>query len=67
MMSITLVLPGETTPLVDPEDIYQKLKDRIDLFVDGGACGYDPTSIVDLTGPSPEVLRVGKGDVSGMV
>jgi len=66
IMSVTLMMPGEELPMSDPDEIYDKLKGRIDMFVDGGGCGFDPTSIVDLTAGSPVVHRVGKGDVSEM-
>lgn len=66
IMSVTLMLPDSELPLSDPDEIYERLQNRIDMFVDGGGCGFDPTSIVDLTEVSPVVLRVGKGDVSEM-
>jgi len=64
IMSTTLILPGEELPLSDPEVIYNKLASQVDLIVDGGSCGLDPTSVIDLHEEQPRVKRVGKGDVS---
>lgn len=64
LMSSTLLLPTEPFPLTDPEDIRDKLEHQLDLIVDGGSCGLEPTSVLDLSGDSVKVLREGKGDVS---
>lgn len=64
MMSVTLHMPGDEYPLTDPYDIRDSLQSRIDLVIDGGYCGLEPTSVLDLTGELPEILRVGMGDVS---
>lgn len=64
LMSTTLILPGATAPLSEPEAIRDILGKQVDLIIDGGNCGTEPTSIIDLTGDLPEVLREGKGDVS---
>lgn len=64
LMSVTLILPGEDIPLTDPEQIREQLAKQIDCLVDGGNCGHEPTSIVDLTGEVPRVVRQGKGDTS---
>lgn len=63
MMSVTLILPGEDLPLIDPYDIRETLEHQVDLVIDGGYCGMEPTTIVDLAGDSPMVLRVGKGEI----
>ena len=63
LMSTTLILPGETTPLCHAEEIREHLDQRIDLVIDGGEGGRIPTTVVDLLGESPRVLREGKGDV----
>jgi tRNA threonylcarbamoyl adenosine modification protein (Sua5/YciO/YrdC/YwlC family) len=64
LMSSTLVLPGVDVPLTDPDEMLAQLKSRVDLVIDGGYCGVEPTTVLDLTGPTPKVLRHGRGDVS---
>ena len=63
IMSVTLVLPGEDLPLTDPEDMRERIGHAVDVIVDGGGSGLEPTSVVDLAGPNPVVLRRGKGEV----
>lgn len=67
LMSSTLILPGDDLPQTDPEVIRERLEKHVDLIIDGGACGPEPTSVVDLTGPVPVLLRQGRGDVSKLV
>ncbi|MGQ3891412.1 L-threonylcarbamoyladenylate synthase [Legionella sp. CNM-4043-24] len=62
LMSTTLILPGADAPLSQPEAIKDLLGTRIDLIIDGGDCGHEPTTVVDLTGDLPLVIREGKGD-----
>ncbi len=62
LMSTTLILPGEDMPETDPWEIRQRLEHEVDLVIDGGHCGFEPTTVVDLTGEAPRVLRRGKGD-----
>ena len=62
IMSTTLILPGEEMPLTDPYDIRQILEHQVDLVIDGGYCGLEPTTVVDMTGDAPEVVRKGEGD-----
>ena len=64
LMSSTLILPDQDQPLADPEDIWELLSGRVDLLIDSGNCGLDPTTVVDLTGDYPRVLRQGRGDAS---
>lgn len=64
LMSTTLILPGAQAPLGEPDAIKDLLGDKIDLIIDGGNCGYEPTTIIDLTGDVPVVIREGKGDPS---
>jgi tRNA threonylcarbamoyl adenosine modification protein (Sua5/YciO/YrdC/YwlC family) len=64
IMSSTLLLPGDDIPLTDAEEIYARLRGRVDLVIDGGNCGVEPTSVIDLTGGSPLVLREGRGKVA---
>ncbi len=64
LMSSTLILPGEQTPMSDAREIQERLLHSVDAVIDGGNCGFEPTSVVDLAGPGPIVVREGKGDVS---
>ncbi|MDF1757933.1 MAG: L-threonylcarbamoyladenylate synthase [Legionellaceae bacterium] len=62
LMSSTLILPGASAPLSEPESIMDLLGSQVDLVINGGNCSHEPTTIVDLTGEYPEIIRVGKGD-----
>lgn len=62
LMSTSLILPGETEPMIDPYEIRQLLEHQLDLVIDGGFCGLEPTTVVDLTNEMPQVIRVGRGD-----
>jgi tRNA threonylcarbamoyl adenosine modification protein (Sua5/YciO/YrdC/YwlC family) len=64
LISSTLILPNEEFALNDAEQIRDLLQHQIDLVVDSGAVGLDPTTVIDLTTDTPVVVRVGKGDVS---
>lgn len=64
LMTSTLILPNESMPMTEAEDIRDKLERQLDLIIDGGHCGIDPTTVVDMTGDVPLVVRVGRGDVS---
>ena len=64
MLSTTLLLPGDETPLSDAAEIRERLERQLDLIVDGGACGTEPSTIIDLTEESPRVLRAGKGSLA---
>ena len=62
ILSSTLQLPGDDLPLNDGLEIQERLGGQIDLIADAGSCGIEPSTVVDLTGSHPEILRVGKGD-----
>jgi tRNA threonylcarbamoyl adenosine modification protein (Sua5/YciO/YrdC/YwlC family) len=64
MLSTTLILPGQEHPLSDAEEIRDGLEKLIDLVIDGGACSLEPTTVIDLTGPEPELIRQGLGDIA---
>ena len=64
LMSSTLILPGDDQPLTDPYEMRELLDHAVDLVIDGGYCGLEATSVVDMSGDAPEVVRAGKGDVS---
>jgi len=62
LMSTTLLLPGDDMAMTDAGEVNDRIGHSVDLVLDGGNCGLDPTTVVDLTGPAPTVLRAGKGD-----
>lgn len=64
IMTSTLVLPGDDQPLNDAREIQARLAHDLDLVLDGGPCGLEPTTVVDLAVQPPAVLRVGKGDLA---
>jgi tRNA threonylcarbamoyl adenosine modification protein (Sua5/YciO/YrdC/YwlC family) len=64
LLTSTLILPDQTEPLDDPYDIENQLGKRIDVFIDGGFGTLSTTSIVDLSGENPEIIRRGVGNVS---
>ena len=64
IMSSTLSLPGDDRPLTDPHEIEERIGNEVDVIVDAGPTGLDPTSVLDLSGGSVEIIRVGRGDVS---
>lgn len=67
LMSCTLQFPDESEPVSDPQDWRQRLLREVDLVLDCGNCGLEPTSVLDLSEGSPRVLREGRGDLSGLV
>ena len=64
LSSSTLIMPGEDMPLTDPYEMRQLLEFQVDLIIDGGYCGIEPTTIVNLEEDTPVILRVGLGDPS---
>jgi tRNA threonylcarbamoyl adenosine modification protein (Sua5/YciO/YrdC/YwlC family) len=64
MLSATLQLPGDAEPLSDAQAIRERLERQIDLVIDAGSCGVEPSTVIDLTGDSPLVLRIGKGSLT---
>ncbi len=62
LLSSTLMLPNDIEPLNDADEIRRKLNHQVDLILDGGACGVVPTTIIDLSGDEPMLVRQGKGD-----
>jgi tRNA threonylcarbamoyl adenosine modification protein (Sua5/YciO/YrdC/YwlC family) len=63
LIGTTLMLPGEVLPLNDPEEIREYLEKQLDCVIDGGGCSLEPTTVVDLTGSEPVVLREGRGSI----
>ena len=64
LLSATLIPAGEEQALNDAEEIRDRLDQQLDLVLDGGAVGLEPTTVIDLTSATPAVLRRGKGDVT---
>lgn len=64
LMTSSLILPGESVPLTDPYDIRETLEHQLELVIDGGYCGMEPTTVVDLTGDEPQVTRIGCGEIT---
>jgi len=64
LMSTTLIPEGEDLPLNDPDDILERYKHQLAALIDGGACTLTPTTVIDLSGDAPEVLRHGAGDAA---
>jgi tRNA threonylcarbamoyl adenosine modification protein (Sua5/YciO/YrdC/YwlC family) len=65
LLSSTLILADDDEPLNDAEEIRSRLGKRVDLILDGGACGNLPTTVIDLSGAEPLLVRRGKGSVAG--
>ena len=64
IISTTLMLPNDEYPLTDPYEMRDILGSQVNMIIDGGYCGLEPTTVVDMLGEVPEVVRVGLGDVS---
>ncbi|WP_025917233.1 L-threonylcarbamoyladenylate synthase [Herminiimonas sp. CN] len=64
LLGTTLILPGQDDPLTDPEQIRDLLDKQIELIVDGGACSFEPTTVIDLVGGEPVLVRQGRGDAA---
>ena len=64
MLSATLLLPGEASPPTEPEEIRARFEHEVDLVVDSGSCGVEPSTVIDLTGATASVVRAGKGSLA---
>ena len=64
IMSTTLILPNDEYPLTDPDEIKDAMHHHVDLVIDGGYCGLETTTVVNLENDYPEIVREGMGDVS---
>ena len=62
LLSTTLIPEGEELPLNEPEDIRTRFQHALAAVIDAGACPFEPTTVIDLTGASPELIRRGRGD-----
>jgi tRNA threonylcarbamoyl adenosine modification protein (Sua5/YciO/YrdC/YwlC family) len=66
LMSTTLIPEGEDEPMNDAQAIFDRYANQLAAVIDGGPCPFAPTTVIDLTGPSPEVTRRGQGDLSAL-
>jgi len=64
LLATTLIPPGETDPLNDPQEIRERFEKLVQGIVDAGACPMEPTTVIDLTGDEPVVVRQGRGDLA---
>jgi tRNA threonylcarbamoyl adenosine modification protein (Sua5/YciO/YrdC/YwlC family) len=64
LLGTTLIMPGETDALTDPDEIKEQLARQIELVIDGGACSFEPTTVIDLTDSEPVLVRQGRGDAA---
>jgi tRNA threonylcarbamoyl adenosine modification protein (Sua5/YciO/YrdC/YwlC family) len=64
LLATTLIPPGETEPLNDPQEIRERFEKLVQGIVDAGACPMEPTTVIDLTGDEPALVRQGRGDLS---
>jgi tRNA A37 threonylcarbamoyladenosine synthetase subunit TsaC/SUA5/YrdC len=62
LMSVSLILPGDTEPMTDPYEIRERLEHHVDLVIDGGFGDLKASTIIDLSGDEPELIREGCGD-----
>ena len=63
ILSTSLILPDNDTPETDPEEIYTRLGQEVDLVIDAGPCGTELTTVIDLTSDTVEIVRQGHGDI----
>ena len=63
LLSSSLILPNQEDEIFDTEDLFDAVHRHVDLFVDAGYCPLEPTTLLDLTGDRPRVLRQGQGVV----
>jgi tRNA threonylcarbamoyl adenosine modification protein (Sua5/YciO/YrdC/YwlC family) len=63
LLTATLALPGDEDPLTEGWEIQDRLDGRLELILDGGHCGTEPTTVIDLTGGVPELIRAGRGSL----
>lgn len=64
LLTTTLQLPGDEFALTEGWEIQDRLEDQLELILDGGPCGTEPTTVVDLTGSAPELVRAGRGSLA---
>ncbi|MBB3117626.1 L-threonylcarbamoyladenylate synthase [Pseudoduganella violacea] len=62
LLGTTLILPGDEEPLTEPDLVRERLDKQVDLIIDGGACSFEPTTVIDLSGEEAALVRQGRGD-----
>jgi len=67
LFSTTMILPDEKDAIADPYDIRARIEHSVDLIIDAGFVSYAPTTIIDLSDKSPEIIRQGKGEVLALM
>lgn len=66
LLATTLIAPGESEPLNDPHEIRERFQKLVQAIVDAGACPMQPTTVIDLTGDTPLLVRQGRGDATAL-
>jgi Sua5/YciO/YrdC/YwlC family protein len=66
ILSTSLILPDEELPLTDPVEIDERVGKQVDLIIDGGVCGLEATTVIDLVDEQPLIMRRGKGSIAGI-
>jgi tRNA threonylcarbamoyl adenosine modification protein (Sua5/YciO/YrdC/YwlC family) len=66
LLATTLIPAGESEPLNDPEEIRERYQKQVQAVVDAGACPRQPTTVVDLSGDTPVLVRIGRGDPAAL-
>jgi tRNA threonylcarbamoyl adenosine modification protein (Sua5/YciO/YrdC/YwlC family) len=66
LLATTLIPPGDSEPLNDAQDIRERFEHQLGAVIDAGACAQAPTTVVDLTGGEPELIRLGRGDPAAL-
>ena len=62
LLAATLIMPGEDSPMNDPEEIRARLEHQVGAVIDAGACSLEPTTVIDMSASEPQVIRHGKGN-----
>jgi tRNA threonylcarbamoyl adenosine modification protein (Sua5/YciO/YrdC/YwlC family) len=66
VLATSLILPGDDEPITDPDDAMKRLAKRVEVVLDAGSQGFEPTTVIDMTGDEPLVVRAGRGPIDRM-
>jgi tRNA A37 threonylcarbamoyladenosine synthetase subunit TsaC/SUA5/YrdC len=66
LLATTLIAPGDTEPMNDPAEIRERFEHQLAGVIDAGACPLEPTTVVDICGDEPELIREGRGDLASI-